>query len=252
MADGARTTRVRVDSDGVRTIVPPGVRRSVWLLAAAVGLVALVVLMIVRPLLRVGGNDRGPASASLGGSNVRPNSPQQHAPIGTSEPPAARAEAARVVLPETHPHGLAPHAAAADAATDTAAAELANPEETGTDVAARADSTDGPTGIALFPPPGTDPIKSGIIVPDDFPLPPGYVRHYQVTDDGHPLPAILMFHPDYHPVDEHGQPIAIPDNRIVPREMAPPGMPIQMLEVPKGEPGTTDAPPDGSADSAAP
>jgi hypothetical protein len=32
------------------------------------------------------------------------------------------------------------------------------------------------TGIAAFEPPGTDPPKSGIIVPDDFPLPEGYVR----------------------------------------------------------------------------
>jgi hypothetical protein len=41
-----------------------------------------------------------------------------------------------------------------------------------------------PSGIALFPPPGTKPIKQGVLVPEDFELPPGYVRHYQATDDG--------------------------------------------------------------------
>jgi hypothetical protein len=57
-------------------------------------------------------------------------------------------------------------------------------------------------GIAAFPPPGTDPPKSGILVPEDYELPPGYVRHYQVTDDGKRLGAILMFSPDYEFVDQ--------------------------------------------------
>lgn len=88
-------------------------------------------------------------------------------------------------------------------------------------------------GVAVFPPPGTKPIKRGIIVPEDFELPAGFVRHYQATDDGRLLPAILMFHPDYHPVDEHGAPVPLPDDRVVPPEMAPPGLPIETLEVPE-------------------
>jgi hypothetical protein len=77
------------------------------------------------------------------------------------------------------------------------------------------------TGIAAFEPPGTDPPKPGIIVPDDFPLPEGYVRHYQADDDGNRLPAILMFHPDYEFVDESGTPVALPEDRVVPAELAP-------------------------------
>jgi hypothetical protein len=88
---------------------------------------------------------------------------------------------------------------------------------------------EAPTGMMLFPAPGTDPIKKGIIVPEDFELPPGYVRHYQVTDDGERLPAILMFSPDHPPLDASGQPMKVPENRIVPPEMAPPGLAIQML-----------------------
>ena len=91
---------------------------------------------------------------------------------------------------------------------------------------------EGPTGIALFPPPGTKPIKRGIVVPENFELPPGYVRHYQSTDDGQRLPAILMFHPDFTPKGLDGQPIPIPPDRIVPPELAPKGMPVQVLTLP--------------------
>ena len=87
-------------------------------------------------------------------------------------------------------------------------------------------------GIAAFPPPGTDPPKSGVTVPDDVVLPEGYVRHHQTTDDGRPLPPILMFHPDYTFTDEQGTPIAIPDDRIVPPELVPPGIPFERLDVP--------------------
>jgi hypothetical protein len=72
-------------------------------------------------------------------------------------------------------------------------------------------------------------------VPEDFELPEGYVRHYQATDDGASLPAILMFHPDYVLLDANGGPVALPEGGIVPPELAPPGMPIVLLEIP----GTT-------------
>jgi len=85
-------------------------------------------------------------------------------------------------------------------------------------------------GLAAFPPPGTKPIKRGLVVPDDFDLPEGYVRHYQTTDDGRRLPPILIFHPDFAPVDENGNAIALPEDRIVPPELAPPGLPHRMLD----------------------
>jgi hypothetical protein len=71
--------------------------------------------------------------------------------------------------------------------------------------------------------------------------PEGYVRHYQTTDDGRRLPPILMFHPDYEGVDAAGNPIALPEDRIVPPEMAPPGMPIERLEDVEHAGGTTRA-----------
>ncbi|MCP3102453.1 hypothetical protein LZ198_26625 [Myxococcus sp. K15C18031901] len=98
----------------------------------------------------------------------------------------------------------------------------------------------GPTGMQLYRP-GTKPLKRGIVVPEDFELPPGYVRHYQSTDEGERVEAILMFHPDHQPVDANGQPIPIPENRVVPAELAPPGLPIRILELPQSN-GSQDAP----------
>ncbi len=93
-------------------------------------------------------------------------------------------------------------------------------------------SHDEPSGIALFPPPGTNPPKSGLIVPDNFELPPGYARHYQVTDDGKPLPPILIFHPDAELFDASGNRIPLPPDLVVPPELAPPGLPLEVLQVP--------------------
>jgi hypothetical protein len=98
------------------------------------------------------------------------------------------------------------------------------------------------TGIALFPPPGTDPPKRGIVVPDHFELPPGYMRHYQSTDGGEALAPILMFHPDYEFVDGAGRPVTVPADRVVPPEMVPPGLPIRMLDIPDPAGGRDRAP----------
>jgi hypothetical protein len=89
-------------------------------------------------------------------------------------------------------------------------------------------------GLAAFPPPGTNPIKLGIVVPDDYQLPDGYMRHYQTTDDGRRLEPILMFSPDYEFVDAQGNPVQLPPDGVVPIEMAPPDLkPLRMLEMPE-------------------
>jgi len=93
-------------------------------------------------------------------------------------------------------------------------------------------------GLGAFPPPGTNPPMTGLAVPDDFVLPDGYVRHYQTTDDGQDIEPILMFSPDYDFVDENGNPLPIPGNRVVPPDMAPPGLPIREIDIPPDlEPG---------------
>lgn len=93
-------------------------------------------------------------------------------------------------------------------------------------------------GLAAFQPPGTRPPLVGLAVPDDFELPPGFVRHHQVTDDGQRIEAILMFSPDHPWVDAQGRRLQLPTERVVPVELAPPGLPIRRIVVPPPiEPG---------------
>jgi len=88
------------------------------------------------------------------------------------------------------------------------------------------------SGLGAFPPPGTRPPKVGLAVPEDFELPPGYVRHHQATDDGQRIEAILMFAPDFQLYDAAHNPIAMPKDRVVPPELAPPGLPIRRIVIP--------------------
>jgi hypothetical protein len=87
-------------------------------------------------------------------------------------------------------------------------------------------------GLGAFNPPGTSPPLQGLLVPEDFQLPEGYVRHYQVTDEGEPIEPILMFSPDFEFYDASGRPVKIPPDRVVPPELAPPGMPIVQVRIP--------------------
>jgi len=87
-------------------------------------------------------------------------------------------------------------------------------------------------GLAAFNPPGTSPLLRGLVVPEDFKLPAGYVRHYQTTDDGVALAAILMFAPDRQTIDVNGRQMSVPQDRVVPVELAPRGLPIQYIDIP--------------------
>ena len=88
-------------------------------------------------------------------------------------------------------------------------------------------------GIAAFPPPGTKLPLEGNAVPEDVELPEGYIRHYQVTDDGQGIEPILLYDEDYEFFDENGRPIPIPDDRVVPADRMPPGIPIRPVEIPE-------------------
>lgn len=94
------------------------------------------------------------------------------------------------------------------------------------------------SGLGAFNPPGTSPPMIGLAVPDDYVLPEGYVRHFQATDDGQRIEPILMYSPDFAFFDSNGQPIVIPENRVVPGNMAPPGLVIRPIQIPEPlEPG---------------
>ncbi|MCX7219462.1 MAG: hypothetical protein NTY70_11165 [Burkholderiales bacterium] len=88
------------------------------------------------------------------------------------------------------------------------------------------------SGLGAFSPPGTRPALIGLAVPEDFVLPKGYVRHHQATDDGQRIEAILMFAPDYQLFDAANKPIPLPKDRVVPPELAPPGLPNRRIVLP--------------------
>jgi hypothetical protein len=92
------------------------------------------------------------------------------------------------------------------------------------------------SGIGAFTPPGTSPPLVGLAVPEDYALPEGYVRHFQATDDGQRIEPILMFSPDFDFFDASGNPIKIPENRVVPPDMAPSGLAIRRIEIPPALP----------------
>jgi hypothetical protein len=193
----------RVDKDGVTHIAPARSSSGVglWLVGGALAVTVLCVAL----------------SAWLLSSDVEVEAlPEEaFAPVAAPPPMVAQAPTPRPVARPAQP--------VAAPVVEAPAVPLPEPEPPYT----------GPTGTQLYRP-GTKPLKRGIVVPEDFELPPGFVRHYQSTDDGERVSAILMFHPDYEPKDESGEPILLPENRVVPAEMAPPGLPIQMLQLPEG------------------
>jgi hypothetical protein len=224
-----RQPRVRVDDDGVRTLESGATRRLGWLIAAAIAVpIGLTIVAIVAIRLSP---TRSAAMA--------------HAPV--SDVAAGQAPAAGEVLARPANRGASMFttvAGPASAREHVVPRRIEKPKSApspGDDEEPNIDARDAipaliaageKGGITVFPLPGTKPIKRGIIVPDDFPLPEGYVRHYQTTDDGEQLPAILMFHPDYDFLNDRGEPIAVPADRVVPPDLAPPGLPNQMLDVP--------------------
>lgn len=104
-----------------------------------------------------------------------------------------------------------------------------DPEPTGAEVITALNESGVHTGIGAFNPPGTSPPLAGLAVPEDFPLPNGYARHHQVTDEGVPIEPILMFVPGFTLRDPQGRLIALPANRVVPPGLAPLGFPLRWV-----------------------
>lgn len=215
MGEAARHDKTTIGFDGVRVTADDGAARSIALLVLAVALVALAA-----GLLLESGSEPTPAALE-GETSHAPSARAAH--LATTAGPGIPPESATVAA--TKPR-LAPRRMSEEAMLRA----LQRAEARGTiDVGQPGDRA----GIAAFPAPGTKPVKRGLVVPDDFELPPGYVRHYQSTDDGHQLPAVLMFHPDFELVDVNGDVVPLPADRLVPRDLAPEGLAIQLLDVPE-------------------
>jgi hypothetical protein len=246
MASRARQASVHVDRDGVRTVATARMSVVAWALLAiglpilltvvAVAVIRFAPVRAARPPQTVPVAETAHAQAPSLDAATRPRVADPAAPAGVAAAPPR----------DPAPSAPAPRSERVTPRRLASAGPRPAPEKDTFDIDARdaipaliAAGEQG--GITVFPLPGTDPPKAGVIVPEGFPLPEGFVRHYQSTDDGERLPAILMVHPDYQLVDEHGTPVVAPGG-VVPPELAPAGMEVHMLEPPEKPRASAPAP----------
>ncbi len=228
-----RTTPSVQDGDGVRVVRE---RRSVLSAAIIVKVLATAVVMagiatlLLSPRPSRTANERG-RGADTAPVTVTANEPQLAAParVRATAARAPQHHASAQVMPIARSPDDMPSGDPNDIATYVSPMD---PVPTVTEVIQALHDMGDHTGIGAFNPPGTSPLLRGLVVPDDFVLPEGYVRHHQVTDEGEPLEPILMFSPDGVFVDAAGREIKVPEDRVVPPEMAPPGLPIREITIP--------------------
>lgn len=218
-----------VDGDGVRVYgkQPARSRRLPLVVALLSSIVAAAVLWHIASTPR-GPLPTPPAAAAQPASDV-PSGAMRHAT--RTLPPSHAASA-------THPHSIMPTPQdpadwpGGDPRDLASHFRPGDPEPSAAEVIRALQDAGDHTGLGAFNPPGTSPPLQGLAVPPDFALPPGYVRHHQVTDDGVVLEPILMFAPDFAAVDATGLALDVPQDRVVPPELAPAGLPIRTIEVP--------------------
>ncbi|HJV72672.1 MAG TPA: hypothetical protein VJ654_00495 [Noviherbaspirillum sp.] len=209
-----RSGKPRTDPANVRG----GWRPSIGYLAIALALAVVSLLFLFKSSA---GDDSATSAAS--------SSPERERFATWTPPPLPAPQTAQEVppdAPEKHVEGDA------DSTRDLSFYVARGEKPTMPEVIERLHQAGVYTGLGAFNPPGTSPPLVGIAVPKDFVLPPGYVRHHQATDDGQPIEPILMYSPDYQFVDAANQPIALPKDRVVLPEHAPPGLPIRRIEIP--------------------
>lgn len=229
--DDARASRASSTGpagDGVRIVrhAGPGARRGLLYLALASVLVAGCGGYLLNMHRASGDDGRTPDGDAAPAASASADDP------GASDPGPASA------APSTA-QALTPRRAGTGSDPMGDLADYVPPGEVPTmgEVIDRLHAAGVHTGLGAFNPPGTSPPLVGLAVPEDFPLPEGYVRHYQATDDGQRIEPILMFSPDFEFLDASGKPIPIPANRVVPPEYAPRGLPVRRIEIPRPRDG---------------
>ena len=206
------------DGEGVRVVPKPrNARRGtrLWMAVAVVMVATMVAWWVLAPIpSNAPGADAAaaPATVDQNKTDDLPRAARRVATAASEDEPQP---------PSTDPNDLAAYFHPGD------------PEPTGAEVIEALQNAGIRTGLGAFNPPGTSPPLEGLAVPDSFDLPKGYVRHHQVTDEGVPIEPILMFSPDFTLYDAQGRPIAMPANRVVPPELAPPGLPLHWARVRK-------------------
>ena len=237
MTSGARPPDERRNDDGIRIVPIARPRRTWWWIGVALA-VPVVATVLAVAIIRRSSDEPATAAPPL---VARAEAGATASLAATSDAGAGRTRP--VPVASGAPARVVPRRVAGTEPVGLGASPVPQPQKPRRDIdaasAIQALRDEGiHDGIAAFGLPGSNPPKSGILVPEEFELPEGYVRHYQSTDDGEQLPAILMFHPDYEFVDEHGNVMKLPADGIVPPEMAPPGIDVdQVLSVPERKAG---------------
>jgi hypothetical protein len=179
-------------------------------------------LMLLAAERGSGGDGESPGTATAAGAAVDAGDAATGSASGNA---AARARAAGATSAQDAP--------ARDDPTDLASLYApGQPPPTAKEVIDGLHAAGIHSGLGAFQPPGTSPPLIGIAVPEDYALPAGFVRHYQATDDGQRIEPILMFSPDFEFYDAAGRRIEVPADRVVPAELAPPGLPIRAIAIP--------------------
>ena len=214
-----------------------GLRASRGYLAAAVGAVCLGIALGWSLPDRQEAEAQPPEpSGAAAGAFAHPALPR--APLTADAPaPVATAAAPAPVMAAAPNHLPRVRGADEDQTPDISA--FVNPGEKPTmaEVIRRLHQAGEYGGLGAFNPPGTRPPLVGLAVPDDFVLPDGYVRHYQATDDGQRIEPVLMFSLDRPRLDAAGRPLLGREERVVPPELAPPGLPLRRIVIPPADPG---------------
>lgn len=229
------------DGDGVRVVRE---RRSLLSAATAMKVLAAVLVVAGLATLLLPPPTPRTATARPGASTTSPLT-RTSAESRSAETPAAAPARVAVTTARAPHHHAAVHAMPNTPDTDDLPSgdpndlatylSPADPAPTMAEVIHALHDSGDHTGIGAFNPPGTSPPLVGLAVPEDFDLPQGYVRHHQVTDEGEVLEPILMFSPDGVFVDASGREIPIPADRVVPADMAPPGLVIREITIPSAE-----------------
>lgn len=216
------------DDDGVRIIRTAASPLIGWGLGALLLIAAGAAWYTLRPAAKVA----RPVPTVVSG-DAAPPADARRTESRTEAPPPAVVETRTPTASATE--RITPSAAdwrTGDANDLATYASPGDPEPTGAELIQALRASGETAGIAAFNPPGTSPPLIGLAVPEDYVLPEGYVRHHQVTDDGQPLEAILMYAPDAVLRDAAGRIIPIPEDRVVPPAQAPAGLPIRQIEIP--------------------
>ena len=202
--------------DGVRVTARP--RRSVapWLALLALALAAGAGWWVFGRASQTPSNHARGDGADAGAPSSS---------VALSEPPMSGASAARARASGARAEGEDPTPDLSDYVLPGEAPEMGQ-------VIAALHARGIRSGLGAFQPPGTSPPIEGIEVPADFPLPEGYVRHHQATDDGQRIAPILMFGPDIDTIVVRGVRVPVPADRVVPPELVPDGMPVRRVRIP--------------------